>query len=89
MDAESLRKLKTFNLTTANAIIMNLPRLCIFMRVQIENLLEPEIQPFVVMSTNFLDCTKNRHMCHALPFVASLLKLLYKVHEKPPKMSPK
>ena len=54
MDAESLRKtLKTFNLTTANAIIMNLPRLCIFMRVQIENLLEPEIQSFVVMSTNF------------------------------------
>ena len=37
----------------------------------------------------FLDYIKNRHICHALPFVASLVKVLYKFHEKPPKIGPK
>ena len=39
----------------------------------------------------FLDYVKNRHICHALTCVASLLKfcLLYKLREKLPKIGPK
>ena len=34
----------------------------------------------------FLDYIKNQHDCHALPCVASLVKFLYKFHEKLAKM---
>ena len=37
----------------------------------------------------FLDYITDCHICHALPCVASLIKFLYKFHEKPPKIGPK
>ena len=37
----------------------------------------------------FLDCIKNRHVCHTLNCVVLLVKLLYKLHEKSPKIGPK
>ena len=36
-----------------------------------------------------LDYIKNRNVCHALPCVASLVKFLYKSHEKSSKIGPK
>ena len=49
----TLKRFKIFNLTTTSAILMNLPRLCIFMRVEIEKLLEPEVQFFGLIFRNF------------------------------------
>ena len=37
----------------------------------------------------FLDYIKSHHMCHTLPCVASMVKFLFKFHEKPPEIGPK
>ena len=54
MDAESERKtMKTFNLTTTNAILMKLTTIMYLHESVNRKLLQPEIQFFVVMFTNF------------------------------------
>ena len=54
MDVESERKtMKTFNLTTTNAILMKLTTIMYLHESVNRKLLEPEIQLFVVMFTNF------------------------------------
>ena len=69
MDAESGRKtLKTFNLTTTNAIIMKLTTI-MYLHESVNQ------KPLRVRNSVAFSC------------VASMF--LYKLHEKPPKISPK
>ena len=85
MRAESTCKtLKTFNLTTTNAILMKLTTIMYLQESVNRKPLRARNSVF-----GFLDYIKNRHICHALPFIASLVKFLYKFHEKPPKIGPK
>ena len=90
MDVESVRKtMKTFNLTTTNAILMKHTTI-MYLHESVN--LKPLIARNSVFWRNvykFLGYIKNHHICHALPSVASLVKFLYKVHEKPPKIGPK
>ena len=88
MEAESTRKtLKTFNLTTTNAILMKL--------TTIMYLYESDRKPvrksafFWRNVYEFLDYIKNRHIYHALPFDAPLVKFFSKFQEKPPQIGPK
>ena len=74
------KKLKTFNLITTNAIVMY------FHESANQKSLRPKNSVFRRNVYEFLDYIKNRHICHALPCVASLVKFLYKFHEKPTKM---
>ena len=88
IEAESTRKtLKTFNLTTTNAILVKLTTIMYLY----ESVKRKPLRNSVFWRNvyEFLDYIKNCHICHALPFVASLVKFLYKFHEKPPKIVPK
>ena len=88
MDAESTRKtLKTFDLTTANAILMKLTTIIYLY----EHVNRKPLRNSVFWRNiyEFLDYIKNRHICHALPFIVSLVKFLYKFHEKLFKIGPK
>ena len=87
MDTESLRKtLKIFNLTSTNAILMKLTTIMYFHKSVNRKPFRARNSIFWRNVYEFLDYIKNRHICHALPFVASLLKFLYKFHEKPAKI---
>ena len=89
MEAESRRNtLKTFNLTTTNAILIKLTTIMYLY----ESVNRKHLRNSVFWCNNvyeFIDYIKNRDIYHALPFVASLVKFLYKFHEKPPKIGPK
>ena len=90
MDAESVRKiLKTFNLITRNAIAMKLTMIMYLHENVNRRALRARNLVFWCNVYEFLDYITNRHICHALPCVASLIKFLYKFHEKPPKIGPK
>ena len=90
MDAESIRKtLKTFDSTTTNAILMKLTTI-IYLQMSVNRKpLRARNSGFWCNVYEFLDYIKNHHICHALPCVASLVKFLYKFHEKPAKIGPK
>ena len=81
------KTLKTFNLTTTNAIAMKLTTI-MYLRENVNR--KPFGAKNLAFQRNvyeFSDYIKNRHICHALPCVASLVKFLYKFHEKPTKMN--
>ena len=85
MNAESVRKtLKTFNLATTNAILMKLTTIMYLHESVNRKPLRVKNSVFWRNVYEFLDYVNNRHICHA-----SLVKLLYKFHEKPPKIGPK
>ena len=88
IEAETTRKtLKTFNLTTTNAILIKLTTIMYLY----ESVKRKPLRNSVFWHNvyEFLDYIKNRHIYYALPFVASLVKLLYKFHKKPLKIGPK
>ena len=91
MDAESTRKtLKTFDLTTTNAILMKLTTIIyLYGSVNRKPLKPLRNSVFWCNVYEFLDYIKNRHICHALPFIVSLVKFLYKFPEKSFKIGPK
>ena len=90
MYAELVRKtLKTFNLTTANAVLMKLITIMDLHESANRKPLRAQNSVFWRNVYVFLDCIKNRYINHALPCVASLVKFLYKFLEKPPKTGPK
>ena len=90
MDAESVRKtLKTFNSTTTNAILMKLTTIVHLHKSVNQKPLRVKNSVFWCNVYEFLDYIKNHYICHALPCVASLVKFLYKFHEKPAKIGPK
>ena len=86
MNAESARKTlkKTFNLATTNAILMKLTTI-MYLHESVNR--KPLRVRNLLLWRNvyeFLDYSNNCHICHA-----SLVKFLYKFHEKPPKIGPK
>ena len=83
MDAESARK--TFNLTTKNAILMKRTTIKYFHESVNWKPLRARNSVFWRNSV-FIAYIKNRQICHALPCVVSLVKFLWKFHEKPPKI---
>ena len=90
MDAESVRKtFKTFNLITRNAIVMKLTMIMYLHESVNRRALRARNLVFWCNVYEILDYITNSHICHALPCVASLIKFLYKFHEKPPKIGPK
>ena len=86
MDAETVRKtLKTFNLTTTNAILMKLTTIMYLHESVNQKPLKAKNSVFWRDVYEFLGYIKKRHICNAIPCVASLVKFLYIFHEKPPK----
>ena len=87
MDAELVRKtLKTFNLTTTNAILM---KLITIMYLQNSVNRKPIKAKNSVFWCNVYECLhfmKNHHIYHTLPCVASPVNFF---HEKPAKIDPK
>ena len=78
MYAESVRKtLKTFNLTTTNAILMKLTTITYLDESVNRKPLTAKNKVFWRNVYEFLDYIKNRHICHVLPCVASLIMFLY------------
>ena len=90
MDAELVRKtLKTFNLTTTNDILMKLITIiCLHESINLKPLRARNEVPWRNVY-EILDYIINRHICHALPCIASMVKFLYKFHKEPPKISAK
>ena len=80
------KTLKTFNLTTTNAIMMKLATIIYLHESVNRKPLRAKNSIFWRNAYEFLDYIKNRHICHALPCVASLVKFLCKFNEKPTKM---
>ena len=80
------KKLKTFNLITTNTIVMKLTKNMYFHESANRKSLRPKNSVFRRNVYEFLDYIKNRHICHPLPCVASLVKFSYNFHEKPTKM---
>ena len=78
--------LKTFDLTTINAIVMKLTTIMYLHESVNRKPLRAKNSVFRGNVYKFLDYIKNRHTCHTLPCVASPVKFLYKFHEKPTKM---
>ena len=75
VDAESVSKtLKTFNLTTTNAIRMKLTTIVYLHESVNRKLLRSRNSVFWCNVSEFLDYIKNHHICHALPCVESLIK---------------
>ena len=73
MDAESTRKtLKTFDLTTTNAILMKLTTIIYLYGSVSRKPLRNSV--FWHNFYEFLDYIKNHHICHALSFIVSLVK---------------
>ena len=67
MDDESIRKtLKTFNLTTTNAILMKLITIVYLDK----NAKRKPLRSRYSFFYQFLDYIKNNHICHALPCIA-------------------
>ena len=84
MDAKSVRKtLKTFDLTTTNAILMKLTTIVYHYKSVKRKPLRAKNSVFWCNVYEFLDYIKNHQICHALPCVASLVKFF---HEKPAKI---
>ena len=89
-NVESTRKtLKYFNLTIANALLMKLTTIMFLHESVNWKPLRARNSVFWRNVFEFLDYIKNRHICHTIPFVASLVKYLYKFHEKPPRIGRK
>ena len=66
MNAESVRKnLKTFNLTTTNAILMKLTTIMYLHESVNRKPLRARNSVFWRNVYEFLDYIKNRHICHA------------------------
>ena len=76
------------NLTTTNAILMKLTTIMYLHESVNRKPLRARNSIFWRNSYEFLDYI-NRHICHVLTCVASLLKFLYKFYEKPLKIGPK
>ena len=90
MDAESVRKtLKNFSLSTTNVILMKLTRIIYLHKSVNRKPLRARNSIFWRNVYEFLDYIKNRHKCHALHCVASLVEFLYKFEEKQVKIGPK
>ena len=88
--AELVQKtLKTFNLTTTNVILLKLIMIMCLHESVNRKPLKARNSVFWRDVYEFLDYIKNRHICHVLTCVGSLVKFLYKFHEKPPKIGPK
>ena len=87
VDAESTRK--SFNLIATNAVLMKLTTIMYLHHSVNRKSLRARNSIFWHNVYEFLGYIKNHHICHALPFVASLVMFLYKFHEKPPKIGPK
>ena len=86
INAESVRKtLETFNLTTTYAILIKLTTIMYLHESVNRQPLRARSSVFWRNVYEFLDYIKNRHICHALTCVASLVKFLYKFHENHPK----
>ena len=81
------KTLRTSNLTTTNAIVMKLTTIMYLHENVIRKPLRAKNSVFQRNVYEFLDYIKNHHISHALPCVASLVKFLYKFHEKPTKMT--
>ena len=74
MDAESVRKtLKTFNLNTADAILIKMYTVMYLHESVNRKPLRARNLVFWRNAYKFLDYIKNRHICHALPCVASVV----------------
>ena len=85
MDAEYVYKsLKTFNLTTANAVLMKRITIMHLHESVNRKALRARNSVFYRNAYKFLD-----YIRHALPGLASLVKFLYKFNEKLPKIGPK
>ena len=80
------KTLKTFNLTITNDIVMKLTTIMYLHESVNRKSFGAKISVFWRNVYEFLDYIKNCHLWHALPCVASLVKFLYKFHEKPTKM---
>ena len=75
INAESVRKtLETFNLATTYAILMKLTTIMYLHESVNRKLLRARSSVFWRNVYDFLDYIKNRHICHALTCVASLVK---------------
>ena len=86
MDAELIRKtLKTFNLTTTIGILMELTTIMYLHESVNRNPLRAINSVFWRNIDEFLDYIKNPYICHALTYVASLVRLLNKFHVNHPK----
>ena len=87
MDAELVRckTFKTFNLKTANAILMKLTTI-MYLHESV-NRKPPRARNSVFWSNVYkcLDCVNNHHIYQALTYFISLVKFIYKFHEKHPK----
>ena len=81
VDAELERKtLKIFNLTTANVILMKLTTIIYLHEIFVNRkALRARNSVFWLNFLEFLEYIKNRHKCHALLCIASLVKLLDKL----------
>ena len=86
LDAESVRKMwKIFNLTNTNALLMKLSTI-IYLHESVNRKTLRTINSVFWINRKFgflgnLDCIKNRHICHAIPSIASPLKLFYKLDD--------
>ena len=82
IDTKSLR---TFNLTTANAILMKLTMI-LYLHESVNKIpIRARSLVFWGNVYEFVDSIKNHHICHALTFVASLVKLYTNSMKKYPK----
>ena len=81
--------MKTLNLANTNAILMKRTTIMYNHESVNRKPLGARNSVFWRNAYEFLDYIKNRHIYHALPCVASLVKFLYKILEKPPKLGPK
>ena len=89
MNAESTCRTRIFNLTITNAILIRLPMIMYLHENVNRKHLRARNSVFWSNVYEFLDCIKNCHICHILPFIALQVKRLYKFHEKPLKIGPK
>ena len=80
------KTLETFNLTTTDAIVMKLTTIMYLHDSVNRKPLRAKNSGFRRNFYEFLDYIKNRHLCHALTCAASLVKFLYKFHQKTTKM---
>ena len=71
IDTETLR---TFNLTTTNAILMKLTMIMYLHESVNKKFLRARSLVFWGNVYKFIDFIKNHRICHALPFVVSLVK---------------
>ena len=83
------KTLRTFSLTTKNAIMMKLTTIMYLHESENKKNFRARNSGFWSNVYKFIDSIENHHICHALPFVASLVKLYTNSMKKIPKIGPK